>query len=202
MKASQFADHLLGLLAPQRIPPWYHLAALGCLNAGHVQFINQRNSDDLYLVRMWLTPPLPSTEEGGKFESGGSVLLHWFACGDDDQALHDHPWAFATTILAGGYWEHLPPERWKRERRVTIGFGGVQPTGPAWNARREWRGVGDEVVKNCVDLHCVADPLPDTFTLVRTGKRIREWGFHPEGQPWVSRSVYLDRSKAEGGARV
>ncbi len=196
MKADQFYEHLIELigntLRKGLSVPWYMRAAISCVAAGHVHYINQRRSDDLYLVRMWLTPPKPSTEEGGRFESGAAVLLHWFACGDDDQALHDHPWAFVTTVLAGGYWEHLPkPNKATFEQLYECCLG------PAWNAHRVWRGVGAEVVHGCADLHCVADPLPDTFTLVRTGARINEWGFHPEGQPWISSARYLDRKKAD-----
>ncbi len=202
MKANDFPAHLANLIINTTgFAPWYMLAAQACIAAGHIHYITQRNSDDLYLVRMWLTPPKPSTEEGGRFESGGAVLLHWFACGDDDQALHDHPWSFITTILAGGYWEHLPEANWA-QANITKGAFKLEQLGPPWQARRIWRGKDDEILKASADLHCVIDPLPDTFTLVRTGTRVREWGFHPEGRPWVNRSTYLDRTKPANCSHV
>jgi len=166
---------------------WWKRAAAAAYRAGHSRVILGRNDGNAYLLRFWLTPPQAGNDQG--FESGESVLLHFFARGDDDQSLHDHPWDFQTTILSGGYWEHLPPSNY-------MGFTGVfsddhNMPGPEWNVRREFRAAGQTVKRDATQLHCVGEVLPGTVTLVRTGPRWREWGFHPPGQPWVPYKQFL-----------
>ncbi len=169
---------------------WWKRAAAAAHAAGHSRIIPGRNDGDAYLLRFWLTPPQQGDDQG--FESGNSVLLHVFARGDDDQALHDHPWDFQTTILAGGYWEHLPTQNWlavNRPRGCLV-ENDLAP-GPAWDERREFRAAGQTVKREAMQLHCVGTVLPGTVTLVRTGPRWREWGFHPPGQPWVPYRQFL-----------
>jgi len=36
-----------------------------------------------------------------------NITLHKVLVGDEP-TLHDHPWNYATLILKGGYWEHIP----------------------------------------------------------------------------------------------
>jgi hypothetical protein len=131
---------------------------------------------------MWVSPPvLNKAGSRERFKAGNSLLLHYFFRGDDDQALHDHPWAFRTRILTGGYLEHLPPREWRPH----------DPKGPAWDKRIVPRNAGEEVVHMATDLHCVGVVQPGTFTLVDTGPREREWGFHPPGMPWINADDYL-----------
>ena len=158
---------------------WWHQAALEAYGRGNYRAITGRNDDAIYLLRFWLTPPQLGPDQG--LESGDSILLHFFARGDDDQALHDHPWDFTTTILTGGYWEHLPPADWQPDN----------PLGPAWNARTESRSPGQSVFRVAEQLHCVGQVFPGTVTLVRTGKRRRDWGFHPCGETWTPWRTYL-----------
>jgi hypothetical protein len=169
---------------------WWKRAAAAAYRAGHSRVIPGRNDGYAYLLRFWLTPPEPGSDQG--FESGNSVLLHMFARGDDDQALHDHPWDFQTTILSGGYWEHLPSAEWLDVNRAAAVFmqNDLAP-GPAWNERREFRAAGQAVKRDAMQLHCVGEVMPGTVTLVRTGPRWREWGFHPPGQAWVPYKQFL-----------
>jgi hypothetical protein len=41
-----------------------------------------------------------------KYHRPGGTVLHHFTA-DDGGAIHDHPWSFHTTILKGGYVEHI-----------------------------------------------------------------------------------------------
>jgi len=174
--------------------PWWIYAAFQALERGHMHAIGQRSDHDaLYLVRFWLTPPSVDIKDAEKWESSDSALLHFFAAPDDDQALHDHPWSFRTTILAGGYVEHLPPDSWLTER-VDSGCEGSEPPcglGPAWDDKRVRRDAGDVVEHTATDLHCVGAVDAGTWTFVATGMREREWGFHPPGQVWVPWRRYL-----------
>jgi hypothetical protein len=141
------------------------------------------------MARFWLTAPERDRANAERWESADSVLLHRFASADDDEALHDHPWDFTTTILAGEYDEHLPPVDWIDANPTGsgkwTGNGYDDVLGPAWDQRIETRRSGDTVKREAIDLHSVGRVAPGTWTLVRTGPRIRDWGFHPHGTPWV-----------------
>lgn len=189
----QFRHHLWQFPMPW---PWWVSAALDKLRLGHFTPITGRSDDDLYLMRFWLSKPcvLASDDGSERFDSGDSVLLHWFARGDDDQSLHDHPWDFTTEILAGGYTEHLPPEPWLGSWLSAINRAAHH--GPDWQANTVRRDAGDRVVKSASDLHCVGAVDPGTWTLVRTGPRHRDWGFHPQDRPWVPWRQYLAEAKS------
>ncbi len=182
------------LLASWRDGPWYQREALLAWRRGDFLVIPGRNDADVYLLRFWLSAAVrrPASDGGEAIESGDSLMLHYFARGDDDQALHDHPWDFRTTILSGGYHECLPPITW---HRGTIDNG----PGPAWCERQEWRSVGDTIGHLSTDLHCVSGGAC-TFTLVRTGPRVRSWGFHPPGQPWIGYREFLGLDVAKATA--
>ncbi|MBA3686785.1 MAG: hypothetical protein H0W72_16295, partial [Planctomycetes bacterium] len=152
---------------------WYQRAAWDAIVRGWYCPITSRDGSSLYLLRLWLTEPR-ITDGEERLDSTRSRLLHYFRRPDDDDSLHDHPWAFTTTIVAGGYTEHLPPLTWTPGSAL----------GPAWNARHIDRDAGATVVHAAGDLHCVGSILANTWTIVRTGPKERPWGFHPPGQPW------------------
>jgi hypothetical protein len=95
-----------------------------------------------------------------------NVYLHHFLRGDDDRALHDHPWISLSIILRGEYTEH------------TIAQGGIH--------RKEILRVGDKRFRasgrlaHRIELH--AGPC---WTLFMTGPRYRSWGFHCAERGWV-----------------
>lgn len=106
--------------------------------------------DPVYLERWWI---IPRNEKQ-------NVYLHRILRDDDDRALHDHPWANASYVIAGSYREITPEGTFIR-----------QP--------------GDVVVRPAMALHRLelidGDPCISLFT---TGPKIREWGFDcPKG--WV-----------------
>lgn len=185
MKPTTYAD-IPALLArwAGRDAKWYERAAVEAHARGHSRFISARNLDELYMLRFWLTPPVKSDDEG--LESGGSVLLHHFIRADDDASLHDHPWDFDTTILVGGYREHLPPLDWDAHYIA----------GPRWDERIVPHVAGATVRHQAAELHCVGAVDPGTWTLVRTGPRSRGWGFHPPGLPWTPAKVFLGLAAA------
>jgi hypothetical protein len=164
---------------------WYKEAAIECIYAKRFVAIPTRDGAGLYLLRCWLTAPLTIVNHDGttELESGDSVLLHFFARGDDDQSLHDHPWDFVTDILSGGYVEHLPP----------IGWSPTGIAGPSWNVRHVDHRHGERISHHAEDLHCVGHVDPGTWTLVRTGPRRRPWGFHPPGEPWIDADQFFAR---------
>jgi hypothetical protein len=171
---------------------WYHRQAGEAVRAGHYELITGRQDRLLYLLRMWLSKPmvvaraLPGGEYKTEFESEDSLLLHFFARGDAD-AAHDHPWWFNTDIIYGGYREYLPEHSWDRSTGL----------GPDITKLSYYRGEGDRVHHEPTDLHRVGQIVPGTITLVRTGLRVRDWGFFPRGKPWVPHADYLEHSHSQ-----
>lgn len=125
--------------------------------------------DSPYLRRWWLIPR----------NRVCNVYLHHFLRSDDDRALHDHPWASISVILAGPGYEEV----------VADGH----PSNPARHRYRTWP-VGSVIVRlRARHAHRIA-LLPITriphpmggveligehpvWTLFITGPRVREWGF-------------------------
>jgi hypothetical protein len=108
--------------------------------------------DRPYLLRWFLVPRNPVL----------NVYLHCFLRSDDDQALHDHPWANCSILLRGNYTEH------------TIAAGGTH--------HRKVRRAGDVVVRPSGRMaHRIELTDGPCWTLFVTGPRYREWGFHC---PW------------------
>lgn len=132
-----------------------------------------RPGDGTYLTRWTLW--------GSRFHgTGGAVFLHRFQRSDHDGAMHDHPWAFTSVILLGGYHEQTE--------------GGTRWYGPGRILRRPatWRH------------RVILPPGRDCWTLVFRGVKERSWGFwcmdslgRLTGRvvPWRS---FIDR--IEGGA--
>jgi hypothetical protein len=113
-------------------------------------------AEDPYMWRWWLIPR-------NRFFN---VYLHCFWRSDDDRALHDHPWANCSILLAGKYVEH------------TISAGGVnvrtERVAPAIKFRLSGRFAHRVEL---VDGNC--------WTLFITGPRYRQWGFHCPDKGWV-----------------
>lgn len=160
--------------------PWYVQRALDSLEKGWYEVIKDREGKELYLLRMWLSTPVRG--EDGRWDSANSVLLHLFFRADNDAALHDHPWDFTTTVLSGAYREALPSGLWT----PLVG-------GPALDEDVRWVYVQQTVRHKAEDLHAIAEISNPghTWSLVTTGPRVRDWGFHPPGQPWRPWRVYL-----------
>ena len=123
--------------------------------------IKREGWDEVYLQRfILLRCPL------------GAVYLHRFFRGDEDQCLHDHPWAFASLILKGGYWEET------EGGKVTWCPPGSLRFMPATHKHRV---ILDDGRKGA------------TWTLVATTKKTRSWGFWTlGGTTWVPWQEFID----------
>lgn len=82
-----------------------------------------------------------------------NVYLHRFRRGDDDRALHDHPWSNTSLVISGRYVEITPEGEFLRE-------------------------PGAVVTREATARHRIAllDSEPVT-TLFFTGPKVRDWGF-------------------------
>lgn len=112
-----------------------------------------------YLRRWWVVPR----------NDYANLYLHEFRASDDDRALHDHPWASTSVIIAGRYLEHTPDGAFERK-------------------------AGDVVSRAAEALHRVElFPEETAITLFFTGPKVREWGFAcPQG--WRHWTEFVDTS--------
>lgn len=92
------------------------------------------------------------------------LKLHRVLREDWARDLHDHPWWFFSIVLRGGYVEVIGGSHIRRVR--------------FWNWKRS------------TDAHRIVRVEPNTWTLVITGRKSREWGFWP-ARGWVQWEQYL-----------
>lgn len=88
------------------------------------------------------------------------IYLHHIHRPDRDPDPHDHPWAFASIVLAGAYQEQV----WADKRDLAHSV---------WRIRRRWSAASTgqgaaHIIKT------ISGPL---WTLVLTGPRRGDWGF-------------------------
>lgn len=102
-----------------------------------------------------------------------AVYVHRILRPDKDRDLHDHPWSFVSWVLWG----------WYRE---------VRAARDGWFSRprhlRRWLSLAWHRAERA---HRIIEVRPGgVWTLVLTGRRRREWGFHTRWG-WVDWRRYL-----------
>jgi hypothetical protein len=104
-----------------------------------------------------------------------NVFLHKFLKSDPDD-VHDHPWPYATLILKGGYYEHIP---------------NFNPAGALVGHTRYWRGPGHFRICSANSYHRVElKEGTDCWTMFMPGPQRREWGFLVKNK-WIQHEEYL-----------
>lgn len=109
-----------------------------------------------------------------------NVTLHKIVR-SDDPIMHDHPWAYMTIVLKGGYWEHTPV------------FDG---SGKMFAEFQTWRGPGSIIKRGAGEYHWLEleEGKPAT-TLFFMGRQQREWGFLVQVKKgmhrWIKWTDYL-----------
>lgn len=113
----------------------------------------------------------------------GTVRLHNIRRPDADPDMHDHPWNFVSLIIRGGYTEEVPV--------VNTGAYLAAPHVQCLDYR-----AGAVNVRLATDAHRIVDVLPDTWTLVISGTKLRSWGFWTRDGfvPWRE---YLERQSVK-----
>ena len=116
----------------------------------------------------------------------GGLYLHHILRSDIDRCPHDHPWAFGSLILAGGYHEETfvrTEVQWRGQ-----GPDRQQVSCPQSDERAQrWYGPGSFRWVPAHHTHRVL--LPEgrpAWSLVVIGARVRSWGFWQKGAwvPW------------------
>lgn len=112
------------------------------------QVILLDESEEPYLLRWYLLP----------HNRWLNIYLHRFLRSDDPRGLHDHPWWFASLILAGSYMEVTTAGRRRRRR-------GSFAVHRATHRHRV-----------CLPIDAHGHEIP-CRTIVVTGPHRRRWGF-------------------------
>ena len=113
---------------------------------------------------------------------GFNVYLHKFLKGDPDD-VHDHPWSYATFILAGGYYEWIPQFNADGTKNCEV---------------RKWRGPGHFRICRPDSYHRVELKEGVTaWTLFMPGPHKRQWGFLVDNK-WIHNDNYLASRKQNG----
>lgn len=143
------------------------------------------DEENPYMLRWYVIPRNPLL----------NIYIHKFLRSDEDRALHDHPWWFASLVLKGSYWEHRAdrPITGKSRRmagsiafrRPTAGHR-VELEAEITDVSREYlqwsfddpRRPYTSVVVNQDGSYRVLEKIEHpVWTLIVTGPRVREWGF-------------------------
>ena len=174
---SHIANQLIARVATRRPPDF---------------IVGADNPDGAYLLRWYLTPwrtwynRIPEDQQNlwHKFVNRWlpNVYLHQFLRDDDDRALHDHPWAWCSILLRGGYIEHTI-EQGGIHRRLLREAPSIKISGPRRAHRVEL--LADGVTRR----YAAGAPC---WTLFITGPRVRAWGFHCPERGWVHFRDFTD----------
>ena len=142
---------------------------------GRKRVIMDRVDNEPYLERYY---PLFNTRQ----HTGFNIYIHKFLKGDPDD-VHDHPWSYATFILAGGYYEWVPV---------------FNTLGEKINEIRYWRGPGHFRICRPDSYHRVELKEGVTaWTLFMPGPHKRQWGFLVDNK-WIHNDNYLAGRKQNG----
>lgn len=122
----------------------------------------------VYLERYRVIGWMPGSDWSWPF----SIYLHRFCLPDLDDALHNHPWQWAfSLVLTGSYMEEVPGSGALR-RRCQM------------RRRFSWRII------RASDYHRVDKLFGETWTLFIVGPKVKSWGFLVDGRghvPWKDR---------------
>lgn len=111
-----------------------------------------------------------------------SIKLHKIIV-SDDECLHDHPWAYISVILKGGYTESSFADPGKAHKQHWI-----------WSKKsdqfiaRKFHRPGSILMRPASWAHRLEVQKP-CWTLVFTFKKIRTWGFFT-ARGWKKHSTY------------
>lgn len=151
------------------------------------------------LIRRWISAGLPKREVIGAplcplmyrwtlfgDDARGKVMLHRFPPNTTDADIHDHPWPFVTMVLWGSYDDIVPcptclgePLYWGGGEEVKCWqcFGKGIVFGERMRAGKICRRRAEHT-------HRTRTHDVGAWTLVITGKKVREWGFWRDGKRW------------------
>jgi len=141
---------------------------------GRYRLIPDRATGEDYMHRYYLF-----LKDRKKFPF--NVTLHKIVR-SDDPIMHDHPWAYLTIVLKGGYWEHTPV---------------FDSNGKMFADFQTWRGPGSIIKRGAGEYHWLEldENVGPATTLFFMGRQQRDWGFLVKTKRgvhrWIKWTIYL-----------
>jgi hypothetical protein len=152
-----------------------------------------RSTDEPYLIRYSISPLRFIFGENNLLSKLIAVKIHSILL-DDDACQHDHPWAFISIIIKGGYYEWRPcmlDGKKVTEKRVK----GVRWNNAGYWEYAKWYGPGHIIFRKPKDSHRLELPHGRTcWTFVITFAKVRKWGFITRNG-WVFWREYNTKEK-------
>jgi hypothetical protein len=99
------------------------------------------------------------------------IMVHDIIEPDTDYDPHDHPWAFVSVVLRGGYTERI----WKKPLLRQSKYAAAQESYTTY--RRRWLTGSVHRMKRGL-AHKIEEVQPNTKTLILHGPRRGSWGFY------------------------
>jgi hypothetical protein len=118
------------------------------------------------------------------------LFVHRFLRSDNDRHFHDHPWAFLTWLVGGGYWEHVPVDPQEPCR-----FPGIRKWRPRWSLLYRpalwlhWVEVPQVAREPGTGFYRDGVPIPVTTLVLVMHRQKRMWGFETE-RGWMDYQKY------------
>lgn len=152
-----------------------------CRASGTPYFHLHHADGSLYMGRYWWMPRWAlyvDANEGvlkAKRWLPFSVRVHHLATPDYDTDMHDHPAAFLSIVLSGGYLE-LRPYYVEPVHVMCGGKGGKETYLEAWTSTT--RLPGSIALRLPHHRHRIAKVRPGTVTLCIWFRKVQWWGFY------------------------
>lgn len=123
----------------------------------------------------------------------GGIFLHRMSAPDPGDHLHDHPWAFWSVLLRGGYVEERAEAR-DASLLARIAEEYPDTCTPGVVERRSWLSGRLLRLDECHRITALTRRA--VWTLVIHGPRRRSWGFFTQDR-WVHYRTYDETHRAE-----
>lgn len=144
---------------------WYKTVSRILDRFGLSRRIHDKDTGDLYLERFYLFSTRWIPVKCLQYK----IVLHHFWRGDQEDALHDHPWSWGSKLLEGSY-----------EEETHEGFQTITPeSGWRWNSADYAHRILLEQDK----------PVWSIFIM---GPKTHDWGFIDRAGKWTRWDTYLN----------
>ena len=170
MKKEDYAKFLWDELRPKYdVVPWWVDTACNALMTGEgwIKYIADPHTDNLYLIRHWLTPPHGVGSDGAP-SAANCLVLHHFVEADPDRYLHNHPYSITAQVLEGYYVE----ERWDPVNKVSL----------LDTKRPNSVNLIQPDTYHRVERIMMSEESGGVWTLSHMGPKVQEWGFLVDGE--------------------
>jgi len=124
------------------------------------------------------------------------IFLHAIRVPDKAQALHNHPWPFASVVLSGGYTETFSPDE---QAAIDYQRRCQDERPPAHATERHWGRFSIHRIRHG-EYHTITtlDDSRPAWTVIFVGRRRSDWGY-ATADGYVSHRIVEDKQREPAG---